>query len=55
MDEMVISILPVLIGSGIPLFGGIDLDGKDLKWEHVSTDKYNGCGGIVKNCWRRLR
>ena len=48
MDELIITKIPVLIGSGIPLFG--DLDG-DQSWTHVETGVLDE--GFVRSRYRR--
>ena len=50
IDELILTTLPVLIGSGIPLFGSID---SDMAWEHVSTKTFNQ--GIVQSVYHRNR
>ncbi len=50
IDEMVITRIPVLIGSGIPLFGEV---GGDLQFKHVRTDIYSD--GLVKSHYERER
>ena len=49
IDELVITTLPVLIGQGIPLFGGLDAD---MTWTHVSTKAFEK--GLVKSHYRRV-
>lgn len=44
IDRMVISYVPVLIGSGMPLFGALP---HDVKLRHVATRTYRG--GLVQN------
>jgi dihydrofolate reductase len=48
IDEMIITRLPVLLGSGIPLFGELD---EMLQFEHVSTEVYNNA--LVKSRYVR--
>ena len=48
IDELIISTIPVILGSGIPLFGNI---GRRLKFRHVKTEVLNGI--IVKNYYKR--
>jgi len=50
IDEMIITRVPVLIGSGIPLFGYLE---NDLAFEHIRTDVY--ADGLVKSCYERKR
>src|SRR6185503_18576260 len=44
IDELIITKVPELIGSGIPLFGYLE---KDLRFEHISTNIYSD--GLVKS------
>ncbi|MEZ4812446.1 MAG: dihydrofolate reductase family protein [Caldisericia bacterium] len=48
IDEMIIYCIPVLLGSGIPLFGGLD---KMMKLNHISTEVIDG--SVVKSIYRR--
>jgi dihydrofolate reductase len=50
VDDLIISKAPVLIGSGIPLFGHLDID---LLFKHVSTDVYSN--GLVRSVYERNR
>jgi len=50
IDEMIITKVPELIGSGIPLFGHLD---NDLQFEHIKTEVY--ANGLVKSCYERKR
>ena len=50
VDELIITKVPELIGSGIPLFGVLD---KDLQFEHVKTNVYSN--GLVKSYYNRRR
>jgi dihydrofolate reductase len=50
IDEMIITKAPVLIGSGIPLFGHLD---QDLPFKHVRTKVY--ANGLVKSHYKRKR
>jgi len=50
IDELIITRVPELIGSGIPLFGDLD---NDLQFEHISTNIYSD--GLVKNHYKRKR
>ena len=41
IDEITVTTIPVLIGDGIPLFGGLD---GDVRLDHVDTVVFeNGC------------
>ena len=48
IDEMIITRAPVILGSGIPLFGTLD---KDIHWEHVQTRSF--ANGLVTSHYRR--
>jgi dihydrofolate reductase len=50
IDELIISKVPVLIGSGIPLFGF--LDGK-LQFKHIRTEVQSN--GLVRSYYERER
>lgn len=50
IDEMIISKVPVLIGSGIPLFDYLD---KDLVFSHIKTDVTSN--GLVRSYYKRIR
>lgn len=50
IDEMIISRVPVLIGSGIPLFGHLD---NDLHFRHVRT--HTSSNGLVRSHYERIR
>jgi len=50
IDELIITKVPELIGTGIPLFGYLD---KDLRFEHLSTNIYSD--GLVKSHYKRNR
>jgi dihydrofolate reductase len=50
VDELVITTVPLLIGSGIPLFGTLE---GDVAWEHLSTKVFDN--GLVKNSYCRRR
>lgn len=50
IDEMIITKAPVLIGSGLPLFGDLD---QDLPFKHVRTKVYSN--GLVKSHYKRKR
>lgn len=47
--EMIISRVPVLIGSGIPLFGFLE---RDLHFKHMETRVYSN--GLVKSHYERI-
>ncbi len=49
VDEMTITTIPVLIGSGIPLFGSSPLK-EDIDWTLLSSRAYRG--GIVQSRYR---
>jgi dihydrofolate reductase len=48
IDELIISKAPMLIGSGIPLFGYLD---KDLVFRHIRTDVCSN--GLVRSYYER--
>ena len=50
IDEMIITKIPILLGSGIPLFGDLD---QHLKFEHKKTDIYDNM--LVKSHYARIR
>jgi len=50
IDEMIITKVPELIGTGIPLFGYLD---NDLRFEHIKTNIYSD--GLVKSQYKRKR
>jgi len=50
IDELIIAKVPVLIGSGIPLFGFISAD---LKFRHVKTETQ--ANGLVRSYYKRER
>lgn len=50
IDELIITRVPELIGTGIPLFGYLD---NDLQFEHVRTNVYSD--GLVKSQYVRKR
>ena len=50
IDELIISKAPLLIGTGIPLFGYLD---GDIQFKHVRTDTY--ANGLVKSYYERKR
>lgn len=49
IDELIISKAPVLIGSGIPLFGYLDTD---LQFKHIRTEIHTN--GLVRSYYERL-
>lgn len=50
IDELIITRVPELIGTGIPLFGYLD---NDLRFEHIKTNIYSD--GLVKSHYERKR
>jgi dihydrofolate reductase len=48
IDELTITRAPVVLGSGIPLFGDLD---NDLKFKHLDTRVYSN--GLVKSRYER--
>jgi dihydrofolate reductase len=48
IDELIITRVPILIGSGISLFGELD---NDLKFKHIQTNVYSN--GLVKSKYKR--
>jgi len=50
IDELIITRVPELIGTGIPLFGYLD---NDLRFEHIKTNIYSD--GLVKSRYERKR
>ena len=50
IDELIITRVPELIGTGIPLFGHLD---NDLQFEHIRTNLYSD--GLVKSHYARKR
>lgn len=50
IDELIISKVPVLIGSGIPLFGYLDAD---LHFTHIDTVIFSN--GLVRSYYQRIR
>jgi len=50
IDELIISKTPILIGSGIPLFGYLDTD---LQFKHMLTEAY--ANGLVRSYYERKR
>jgi dihydrofolate reductase len=50
IDELIITKVPVLIGSGIPLLGDLD---HDLQFKHVRTKVFSN--GLVMSHYERMR
>ena len=50
IDELIITRVPELIGTGIPLFGYLD---NDLQFEHIRTNLYSN--GLVNSQYKRKR
>lgn len=50
IDELIVTRIPILIGSGIPLFGQLD---HDLVFQHIETKTYPN--GLVKSHYKRNR
>ena len=50
IDELIITQVPLLIGSGIPLFGTID---RDIPFTHLRTEVYSN--ELVKSYYQRNR
>lgn len=50
IDELIISKAPVLIGSGIPLFGYLDAD---LLFKHIRTEVYSN--GLTRSYYERKK
>jgi len=50
IDELIVTKIPVLIGSGIPLFDHLD---HDLVFQHIETKTYPN--GLVKSHYKRNR
>lgn len=50
IDSLTIGTVPVLIGSGLPLFGSLDTD---ISFEHVRTSTYSN--GLVRSYYQRKR
>ena len=50
IDELIITRVPELIGSGIPLFGGLE---NDLAFKHIKTETYSN--DLVKSYYERDR
>ena len=50
IDEMIITVIPVLLGGGIPLFGELT---KQMTFEHVKTEVF--LNAMVQNHYRRIK
>lgn len=50
IDELIITRMPIILGSGIPLFGEMDLE---LRFEHVKTEVLNKV--LVKSWYTRKK
>jgi dihydrofolate reductase len=50
VDELIISKAPVLIGSGIPLFGYLE---NDIHFKHITTEVHSN--GLVRSYYERKR
>lgn len=50
IDKLIITTIPVLIGSGIPLFGDLV---RDLHFKHLRTEAFPN--GLVKSYYERKR
>jgi dihydrofolate reductase len=50
IDELTLTKIPVLIGSGIPIFGDL---GKDIRLEHLETRSFNN--GFVQSKYKITR
>ena len=50
IDEIIITKVPILLGTGIPLFGGTN---QDIYWVHVKTDIFNN--GLVQSHYRKRK
>jgi dihydrofolate reductase len=50
IDRLIVTRIPVLLGTGRPLFGPLD---GDRHWTHVKTDAY--ANGLVKSEYERRR
>jgi dihydrofolate reductase len=50
VDELIIAKAPILIGSGIPLFGYLDID---LQFRHIRTQVQTN--GLVRSYYERIR
>lgn len=50
IDSLIIANVPVLIGSGLPLFGSLN---SDIAFDHVRTETYSN--GLVRSYYKRKR
>lgn len=50
IDSLIIGTVPVIIGSGLPLFGSLDTD---INFEHVRTSTY--ANGLVRSYYKLKR
>jgi len=50
IDELIVSKTPILIGSGIPLFGYLSTD---LQFQHIRTEVQSN--GLVRSCYERKK
>lgn len=50
IDEMIITVIPILLGGGTPLFGGLS---EPMEFEHVKTETF--LNAIVQNHYRRKK
>ena len=50
IENLIIAKVPVLIGSGIPLFGSLD---RDIGFDHVQTRTYPN--GLIRSYYKRKR
>ncbi|PYS98362.1 MAG: hypothetical protein DMF63_16845 [Acidobacteria bacterium] len=50
IDSLIVATIPILIGSGIPLFGALQTD---INFEHVRTSSYPN--GLVRSYYKRKR
>ena len=50
VDELIIAKVPILIGSGIPLFGYLDID---LQFRHIRTEIQTN--GLVRSYYERIK
>lgn len=47
VGRMIVTRIPILLGSGIPLFGPLS---RDVRWQHVATRSFDG--GLVQSEYR---